>query len=51
MLYNLHLESALQWKYLWNMIDYNIEAKIEQKMKTKYGTINSKIKKLKKKGK
>jgi hypothetical protein len=44
-LYNLHLENALQWKNIWNMTYYNTEAKIEQKIKTKYDTMNSKIKK------
>lgn len=46
-LYNLHLENACQWRQLWNMIYLNIETEIEQKMKTKYDTINNKIKKLK----
>jgi hypothetical protein len=43
----LHLENAFKWKNLWNVIYFNIETKIEQKMTTKYSILNNKIKKLK----
>jgi predicted transport protein len=46
-LYNLHLENAANWNNPWHIICLNIETTIQQKMKTKYDTLNNKIKKLK----
>jgi hypothetical protein len=46
-LYNLHLENGHVWKNLWTIINQSITEKVEQEMKTKYDTINNKIKKLK----
>jgi hypothetical protein len=45
-LYNLHLENGIKWGMLWDVINQNISCKLETKMKEKYQTINTKMKKL-----
>ena len=47
-LYLLHLENATNWNNLWNLVYLNIDNMVQQKMKTKYDTLNNKIDKLKK---